>query len=510
MYDFRQVLSYCDLHDLGFSGAPWTFDNKQKGVRNVRVRLDRAVATPTWSDIYPNCSVSHLTSSRSDHCPILLNLEDLNAVKLKNPMRRYEACWEREQSLAEEVKVAWEGHARPKNLEQVASNLSGVMDCLQSWSKKTVGCVPKKIDKLRKRLKSINVRNAIQDQQEKIQIEKELDSLLEQEEIYWRQRSRINWLKEGDRNTKFFHKKATWRKKKNRIDRLQRQDGSMTENNGEMEGMATEFFKELYTADQHVQPRAILDLVQPQITHHMNEGLCAAFSDDEISNALFQIGPLKAPGKDGFPARFYQRHWGVFKDDIIAAIKEFFLSGKMPEGINDTIIVLIPKKKNPVCLRDFRPISLCNVIYKMISKCLVNRLRPMLQEIISPNQSAFIPGRLITDNALIAFECIHSLQKSSDRKGKFGAYKLDLAKAYDRVDWNYLEGILEKLGFARQWIEWVMTCVKTVQYSVRFNGEILESFRPSRGLRQGDPLSPYLFLFVADGLSRLLQEEIDK
>jgi hypothetical protein len=246
----------------------------------------------------------------------------------------------------------------------------------------------------------------------------------------------------------------------------------------------------------------------PQISHDMNQMLCTDFSDEEIGNALFQIGPLKAPGRDGFPARFFQRHWGVFKEDITTSVKEFFRTGTMPEGINDTVIVLIPKKKNPVCLRDFRPISLCNVIYKVVSKCLVNRLRPLLQEIIAPTQSAFIPGRLITDNALIAFECIHSLQNSSDRKGKFCADKLDLAKAYDRVDWEYLEGILTKLGFARQWIIWIMACVKSVSYSVRFNGELLEKFTPSRGLRQGDQLSPYLFLFVADGLSQLLQKEI--
>jgi hypothetical protein len=117
----------------------------------------------------------------------------------------------------------------------------------------------------------------------------------------------------------------------------------------------------------------------------MNEKLCMEFSDKEIGDALFQISPLKAPGKDGFPARFYQRHWGVFKNDIIEAVKEFFKSGIMPEGINYTIIVLIPKKKNPMCLKDFRPISLCNVIYKIVSKCLVNRLRPILQDIIAPN-----------------------------------------------------------------------------------------------------------------------------
>jgi hypothetical protein len=188
---------------------------------------------------------------------------------------------------------------------------------------------------------------------------------------------------------------------------------------------------------------------------------------------MFQIGPLKAPGRDGFPASFYQRHWGVLKNDIIAAVKEFFKTGHMPDGVNDTIIVLIPKKKNPELLHDFRPISLCNVIYKVVSKCLVNHLRPLLQDIIASTQSAFIPGRLITDNALIAFECINTIQKSKDKKGKFCAYKLDLAKSYDRVDRNYLEGMLAKLGFASQWTAWVMACVRSVTYSVRLNGVLL-------------------------------------
>lgn len=134
------------------------------------------------------------------------------------------------------------------------------------------------------------------------------------------------------------------------------------------------------------------------------------------------------------------------KDDVVKAVQTFFETGKMHKGVNDTAIVLSPKKDNPENLKDFRPISLCNVIYKVVSKCMVTRLRPLLHNIISPTQSAFIPGGLVTDNALIAFECIHTLQQNN-RPEHFCAYKLDLSKAYDRVDWNFLKAILLKRGF---------------------------------------------------------------
>jgi hypothetical protein len=271
-----------------------------------------------------------------------------------------------------------------------------------------------------------------------------------------------------------------------------------------MHGLATEYFKNLYAADGSVQPDLITSLLQEKATQEVNDTLCSAFTDDEISFALFQIGPTKAPGPDGFPAWFYQRNCGILKEDIIAAVRNFFTDGTMLDGVNDTAIVLIPKVKNPITLKDFRPISLCNVIYKVVSKCLVNRLTPLLQEIILETQSAFILGRMITDNAIIAFECIHALQNGSANAGKFCAYKLDLMKAYDYVDWNFLEAAMRKIGFADKWIKWIMTCVKTVRFSVRFNGKLLESFTPTRGLRQVDPLSPYLLLFVADGLSSLL------
>jgi hypothetical protein len=179
----------------------------------------------------------------------------------------------------------------------------------------------------------------------------------------------------------------------------------------------------------------------------------------------------------------------------------------MPEGMNDTVIVLIPKGNSPERLEDYRPISLCNVTYKIISKCLVNRLRPFLDGLISETQSAFVPERLITDNTVIAFECFHKIQGSKNPNDTHCAYKLDLSKAYDRVDWNFLERSLRKMGFSETWIFWVMTCVRSVRFRVRINRHDHETFSPSRGLRQGDPLSPYLFLFVGEALSCILKKE---
>lgn len=178
-------------------------------------------------------------------------------------------------------------------------------------------------------------------------------------------------------------------------------DGSWCNTPSDTERMASSYFKEVYTKDPTLAPGEVLECITPKVTMEMNESLCQPYSEKEISDALFQIGPLKAPGCDGFPARFYQRNWTVLKAEIVAAVQDLFTTGVMPDGVNGTTIVLIPKVPHPKELKDFRPISLCNVVYKIVSKCMVNMLRPFLTKLIFENQSAFISGRLISDNSII-------------------------------------------------------------------------------------------------------------
>jgi hypothetical protein len=289
-----------------------------------------------------------------------------------------------------------------------------------------------------------------------------MDEIFYWEEMMWLQCSGISWLKEGDCNTRFFHMQAKWRAIKNKIKKLKRTDGSWCNTPNEMQCMAREFFVDLFKAYPEVSPSQVLDHIAAKVSDSMNDNLCREFSEKEISDAMFQMRPLKALGPDGFPAHFFQRHWDIMNEDIVAATKTFFHDGVLPEGVNDTAIVLLPKGKDPEELKDFMPISLCNVIYKLISKCIVNNLRGMLDEVVSPEQSAFVPTKQITDNALIAFECVYDIQKYNRRKGDFCVYKLDLSKAYDRVDLGFLKSVMVKLGFHMKFVQWVMTCVTTV------------------------------------------------
>uniref|UniRef100_A0A803PV05 Reverse transcriptase domain-containing protein n=1 Tax=Cannabis sativa TaxID=3483 RepID=A0A803PV05_CANSA len=224
---------------------------------------------------------------------------------------------------------------------------------------------------------------------------------------------------------------------------------------------------------------------------------------------FFSMNNHKAPGPDGMSVRFFKHYWESVGDDFCDAMSDFFVQGNMHKGINTTNIVLIPKGQNPKRPNNFRPISLCNVMYKVISKIVANRIKPALPSLIFPTQAAFFVGRNIQDNNVIMQEIIHSFNRKKGKEGYF-AIKIDLVKAYDRLSWKCIDHNLDCFGFPQKFRHWVSQCISTTTLNICLNGGQVGKIMPSCGIMQGDPLSPYLFICAAEVLSRLLEEALGK
>ena len=171
------------------------------------------------------------------------------------------------------------------------------------------------------------------------------------------------------------------------------------------------------------------------------------------------------------PPLLYKHFWGLVDNDVTNSLLSWLNLGTIPYPLNHTFVTLIPKTKNPEYVTQYQPISLCNVLYKIFSKVLANRFKKILRTIITEHQYAFVKNRLISNNILVAFESLNSMKNMSLRKTGYMAIKLDMSKAYDRVEWGYLENVMRKMGFNERWIGLIMVCVKTVTYSIMVYGE---------------------------------------
>lgn len=242
------------------------------------------------------------------------------------------------------------------------------------------------------------------------------------------------------------------------------------------------------------------------LTTEEAESLVRQVSDDEVKYAIFDIEDSKAPGPDGFTAKFFKAAWGIVGKEVCLAVQEFFSSGKILGELNATLISLVPKIPTLNKVFDFRHIACCNILYKCISKVITNRIKGVLGKLVNENQSAFIVGRQITNNVLLAQELLRGYNRK--QKVKKCALKIDLQKAYDTLDWEFLKKILELFGFHWKMVGWIMTCVTTSKFTLNFNGDRVGYFSGGRGLRQGDPISPYLFTIAMEVFNLLMKKNI--
>ena len=230
------------------------------------------------------------------------------------------------------------------------------------------------------------------------------------------------------------------------------------------------------------------------------------FTEEEIHSALMEMNGDKASGPNGFTLAFWQACWEFVKEEIVDLFKEFYDQRSFAKSLNTTFLVLIPKKGGAEDLGDFWPISLLGGLYKLLTKVLANRLKKVLDKVVSGDQNAFVRGKQILDVSLIANEVIDFWHKRNE-KGLI--CKLDIEKAYDSINWNFLMKVLFKMGFGSWWMEWIWWCISTAKFSVMINGVPASFFSNSKGLRQGDPLSPYLFVLGMEVLSNPIRRAVD-
>ena len=507
--EFGDCLVQSGLMDLKYVGHRFTWSTSAGDSRKLR-KIDRVLINDEWANSFSFSEASFLDPGVSDHTPMLIRIAP--PISSRKPFKFFN-FWMTHPSFSEIVSQVWSSRVNGSPMFVLCCKLRMLKGRLKQLNRESFSELSARVTQSRAALYatqqalSSNPFNAGLATLEKEQVQL-FSTLRLQEEAFFKQKSRIRWLQEGDRNTKYFHHFVKKRQMHNRILSVTCDDGNILSEPSLVSNHIVSHFQNLFSASPPIT-RPLLSEIRPFVERVLSEEqilfLARDITDVEIRNTMFSLAKGKAPGPDGFNVDFFTSSWDTVGPSVILAIKDFFREGSLLKEVNSTILTLVPKIPNASSMSDYRPIACCNTVYKCVTKILANRIASVLPSIIGPSQNAFVKGRRISDNILLAQELFAGFHH--DPYLPKCAIKVDFRKAYDTIDWRFLELVLHTFRFPPMIIHLIMECVTSPKFSVALNGELHGFFASKRGIRQGDPLSPYLFTLVMEVFSGILHTQ---
>lgn len=501
---FNNFIEAAGLKELKMGGFRFTYFQRAGAKLS---KLDRFLICPEFYNLFPQATVTVLPREKSDHSPILLSHSDVNFGAI--PFKLFNS-WMVRNGFDEVIIKAcsnFVGFGNPDS--RLLNKLKAIKKAIREW--RSVEFSKENAELLKLKEARNNIDKKLEngglcdgELEERNIISCKIDELERVSLIDLKQKARIKWLIDGDENSRFFHGYVANRIRKNHIHGVLI-NGDWKTSPGDMKVEIARFFANKFSEKWPSRPKFQSSKFKT-ISDASRDFLEGLFSVDEIKKAIWSCGSDKAPGPDGFSFKFLKRFWSLLKEDIVGCIRHFETFGTISRGCNASFITLVAKTKDPLILGDYRPISLIGSIYKIISKLLASRLKLVIGECIDEVQSAFVADRYILEGPLIVNE-VCSWGKA--KKKKLLIFKADFNKAFDSLNWGFLDSLMMQMNFGDKWRKWINGCLTSTRASVIVNGSPTCEFSLQKGVRQGDPLSPFLFIIAMEGLNIAMKEAID-